>query len=85
MDGPRPGEFGRERHVAFSEMMLHELPRDYAAQEINHLTLAYFAVSSLSLLRSLDRVISCILTPRLIHIYNVAPFNVNVNAVYTVW
>ncbi|XP_078178221.1 prenyltransferase family protein [Carex rostrata] len=59
MDGPQPveyGEFARERHEAFAEMMLHELPKEYAPQEINHLTLAYFAVSSLSLLRSLDRV-----------------------------
>jgi hypothetical protein len=65
MEGPQPGEFAPERHVAFIQMLLHELPREYAPQEINHLTLAYFAVSSLSLLRSLDRVNFCILTPQL--------------------
>ncbi|KAJ4808859.1 Geranylgeranyl transferase type-1 subunit beta [Rhynchospora pubera] len=56
MEGPEPSEFAKERHAAFAEMMLHELPRDYASQEINRVTLAYFAVSSLSLLRSLHRV-----------------------------
>ncbi|VAH56864.1 unnamed protein product [Triticum turgidum subsp. durum] len=33
-----------------------ELPDGYATQEVNHLTLAYFAVAGLSLLRELDRV-----------------------------
>ncbi|XP_072959704.1 geranylgeranyl transferase type-1 subunit beta isoform X2 [Typha angustifolia] len=48
--------FDRERHIAFLEMMLEELPEEYATQEINRLTLAYFAVSGLAILRALDRV-----------------------------
>jgi hypothetical protein len=36
--------------------MATELPDDYAPQEVNHLTLGYFAVGGLSLLRELDRV-----------------------------
>lgn len=48
--------FDRERHVAFLEMLLERLPEDYESQEINRLTLAYFIISSLSLLDALDRV-----------------------------
>ncbi|KAJ3693676.1 hypothetical protein LUZ60_009156 [Juncus effusus] len=50
------GELAAERHIAFSQMMLDELPAKYASQEINRVTLAYFAVSSLALLRSLHLV-----------------------------
>jgi geranylgeranyl transferase type-1 subunit beta len=42
--------------VAFFDAMAAELPDEYASQEVNHLTLAYFAVGGLSLLRELDRV-----------------------------
>jgi len=49
-------DFARARHVAFFDAMATELPGDYAPQEVNHLTLGYFAVGGLSLLRELDRV-----------------------------
>ncbi|PKA61897.1 Protein farnesyltransferase subunit beta [Apostasia shenzhenica] len=48
--------FDRERHVAFLEMMLERLPEDYESQEINRLTLAYFAISGLAVLDALDQV-----------------------------
>ncbi|CAK7325670.1 unnamed protein product [Dovyalis caffra] len=48
--------FDRDRHVAFLEMMYHILPYQYQTQEINHLTLVYFVISGLDILRSLDRV-----------------------------
>ncbi|KAG5222541.1 hypothetical protein OIU76_013230 [Salix suchowensis] len=48
--------FDKERHVAFLEMMYHMLPYHYQSQEINHLTLAYFVISGLGILGSLDRV-----------------------------
>jgi hypothetical protein len=48
--------FARAHHVAFFDVMSTELPGDYASQEVNHLTLAYFAVAGLSILRELDRV-----------------------------
>lgn len=48
--------FARLNHVAFLDAMASELPDDYATQEVNHLTLAYFAVAGLSLLRELNRV-----------------------------
>lgn len=50
--------FDKERHVAFLEMMYHMLPYHYQSQEINHLTLAYFVISGLDILGSLDRVSS---------------------------
>ncbi|EEC69953.1 very-long-chain (3R)-3-hydroxyacyl-CoA dehydratase PASTICCINO 2B [Oryza sativa Japonica Group] len=56
MAEPEQPEFARERHVLFLEAMASELPADYASQEVNHLTLAYFAVAGLSLLRELDSV-----------------------------
>ncbi|XP_006645500.1 geranylgeranyl transferase type-1 subunit beta isoform X2 [Oryza brachyantha] len=56
MGKPELAEFARDRHVLFLEVMASELPPDYAPQEVNHLTLAYFAVAGLSLLRELDRV-----------------------------
>ncbi|KAG2586985.1 hypothetical protein PVAP13_5NG089200 [Panicum virgatum] len=49
-------EFARAHHVAFFDARATELPDDYAPQEVNHLTLGYFAVGGLSLLRELDRV-----------------------------
>uniref|UniRef100_A0A0D9Y3A7 Very-long-chain (3R)-3-hydroxyacyl-CoA dehydratase n=1 Tax=Oryza glumipatula TaxID=40148 RepID=A0A0D9Y3A7_9ORYZ len=56
MAEPEVPGFARERHVLFLEAMASELPADYASQEVNHLTLAYFAVAGLSLLRELDLV-----------------------------
>ena len=50
--------FDKERHVAFLEMMYQMLPYHYQSQEINHLTLAYFVISGLGILGSLDRVSS---------------------------
>ncbi|CAL4977841.1 unnamed protein product [Urochloa decumbens] len=50
------GDFARAHHVAFFDAMATELPDDYATQEVNHLTLGYFAVGGFSLLRELDRV-----------------------------
>jgi hypothetical protein len=35
--------FARGRHAAYLQAMALELPRDYANQEVMHLTLAYFA------------------------------------------
>lgn len=57
------GGFSRERHVALMEMMAEELPGEYATQEVNRLTLAYFALSSLSILRALHRVPNPTLIP----------------------
>lgn len=51
-------EFDRNRHVRFLDMMYDLLPSDYQSQEINHLTLAYFTLSSLDILGSLDQVYS---------------------------
>lgn len=48
--------FERDKHVFFLEMMYQLLPHHYQTQEINRLTLAYFVVSGLNLLASLDRV-----------------------------
>ncbi|CAL0318841.1 unnamed protein product [Lupinus luteus] len=43
----------KDLHVTFIEMMYHLLPSPYESQEINHLTLAYFVISSLDFLNSL--------------------------------
>lgn len=48
--------FDRDRHVTFLELMYQLLPSQYQTQEINHLTLAYFVISSLDLLGAMDRV-----------------------------
>uniref|UniRef100_A0A803N069 Prenyltransferase alpha-alpha toroid domain-containing protein n=1 Tax=Chenopodium quinoa TaxID=63459 RepID=A0A803N069_CHEQI len=48
--------FDKDRHVRFLDMMYELLPSDYESQEINHLTLAYFTLSSLDILGALDRV-----------------------------
>ncbi|KAK3160347.1 hypothetical protein QOZ80_1BG0058350 [Eleusine coracana subsp. coracana] len=56
MGDPELARFERTHHVAFFDAMAAELPEDYASQEVNHLTLAYFAVGGLSLLRELERV-----------------------------
>ncbi|KAH1045640.1 hypothetical protein J1N35_036424 [Gossypium stocksii] len=48
--------FDRDRHVAFLEMMYNLMPHYYQSQEINRLTLAFFTISGLHLLRALDRV-----------------------------
>lgn len=57
---PVTAAFDRERHQLFLQVMLESLPAEYESQEINTLTLAYFAVSSLAILDALDLVI---LTP----------------------
>ncbi|KAI5431434.1 hypothetical protein KIW84_035573 [Lathyrus oleraceus] len=46
----------KDLHVTFIEMMYHLLPNPYESQEINHLTLAYFVVSSLDILNALQKV-----------------------------
>lgn len=48
--------FDKERHIRFLDMMYELLPSDYQSQEINHLTLAYFTISSLDILGTLDQV-----------------------------
>ncbi|XP_020264059.1 geranylgeranyl transferase type-1 subunit beta isoform X4 [Asparagus officinalis] len=48
--------FDKERHVFFLQVMLDSLPAEYETQEINTLTLAYFAVSALKILDALDLV-----------------------------
>ncbi|GAB2215573.1 hypothetical protein Droror1_Dr00019961 [Drosera rotundifolia] len=49
-------EFDRERHVRFVEMMYEYLPCHYQTQEINTLTLAYFALCSLDILGAMDHI-----------------------------
>ncbi|KAL4621164.1 hypothetical protein ACB092_06G208600 [Castanea dentata] len=49
-------EFDKDRHVTFLQMMFQLLPWQYQNQEINRLTLAYFVISGLDLLSSIDRV-----------------------------
>lgn len=56
--------FDREKHVVFLQMMNQLLPSDYQGQEINRLTLAYFAISGLHILGALDQV-STLLFPDL--------------------
>ncbi|KAJ8540369.1 hypothetical protein K7X08_030288 [Anisodus acutangulus] len=51
-----PMFFDKNRHICYLEMMLELLPSPYQSQEINRLTLAYFAVCGLDILRSLDGV-----------------------------
>ncbi|KAJ4959657.1 hypothetical protein NE237_019567 [Protea cynaroides] len=46
----------KDRQIRFFEMMFETLPSDYEEQEINRLTLAYFAISGLDILGALDRV-----------------------------
>ncbi|CAM0878734.1 unnamed protein product [Alopecurus aequalis] len=48
--------FARAYHEAYLAAMAGELPRGYAKQEATHLTLAYFAVAGLSLVRALHWV-----------------------------
>uniref|UniRef100_A0A7C8Z0Q3 Protein geranylgeranyltransferase type I n=1 Tax=Opuntia streptacantha TaxID=393608 RepID=A0A7C8Z0Q3_OPUST len=48
--------FDRNRHIRFLDMMSNLLPSEYQPQEINHLTLAYFTLSSLDILGAFDRV-----------------------------
>ncbi|CAI0443091.1 unnamed protein product [Linum tenue] len=48
--------FERERHLMFLQMMYQMLPHHYQSQEINRLTLAYFAISGLDIVGSLDTV-----------------------------
>lgn len=43
-------------HATFLELMYHLLPSPYESQEINHLTLAYFVISGLDILNSLNLV-----------------------------
>lgn len=56
MDASASPKLERERHLLFLEMMALGLPKEYESQEINRLTLAYFAISGLSILDALDRV-----------------------------
>ncbi|PON56620.1 Geranylgeranyl transferase type-1 subunit beta [Parasponia andersonii] len=48
--------FEKDRHVMFFQMMHQLLPYQYQTQEINRLTLAYFVVSGLHLLRSFHTI-----------------------------
>ncbi|CAL1374480.1 unnamed protein product [Linum trigynum] len=48
--------FEKGRHVMFLQMMYQILPHHYQSQEINRLTLAYFAISGLDIVGSLDTV-----------------------------
>ncbi|XP_043696891.1 geranylgeranyl transferase type-1 subunit beta-like [Telopea speciosissima] len=48
--------FDKDLHIRFFQMMCETLPSDYEGQEINRLTLAYFAISGLDILGALDRV-----------------------------
>ncbi|CAN4096006.1 unnamed protein product [Withania somnifera] len=55
-DDSTPMFFDKNRHICYLEMMLELLPSPYQSQDINRLTLAYFAICGLDILRSLDRV-----------------------------
>ncbi|XP_058736631.1 geranylgeranyl transferase type-1 subunit beta-like [Vicia villosa] len=46
----------KDLHITFTEMMYNLLPNPYESQEINHLTLAYFVISSLDILNALQNV-----------------------------
>ncbi|KAL8159757.1 hypothetical protein V2J09_001294 [Rumex salicifolius] len=48
--------FDKNQHVMFLDMMYELLPSEYESQEINHLTLAYFAISSLDIVGALDHI-----------------------------
>ncbi|KAL0456710.1 UNVERIFIED_CONTAM: Geranylgeranyl transferase type-1 subunit beta [Sesamum latifolium] len=48
--------FDRDRHIYYLLMMYQLLPSPYQGQEINRLTLAYFVISGLDILRALDRI-----------------------------
>ncbi|CAH9065313.1 unnamed protein product [Cuscuta europaea] len=48
--------FDRDRHICYLRMMLEVLPGKYQVQEINRLTLAYFAISGLDILDGLHLV-----------------------------
>ncbi|KAE8669256.1 putative Pentatricopeptide repeat-containing protein [Hibiscus syriacus] len=48
--------FDRDRHVAFFGMLFDLIPYRYQSQEISRLTLAFFTISGLHLLKALDRV-----------------------------
>lgn len=48
--------FDRDLHLCFLEMMYQLMPSHYAGQEINRLTLAYFAISGLDILRALHLI-----------------------------
>ncbi|KAL2230252.1 geranylgeranyl transferase type-1 subunit beta isoform X1 [Sesamum indicum] len=49
-------DFDRDRHIYYLLMMYQLLPSPYQGQEINRLTLAYFVISGLDILRALDRI-----------------------------
>ncbi|EXC20158.1 Geranylgeranyl transferase type-1 subunit beta [Morus notabilis] len=53
---PPPTLFDKDRHVMFLQMMYQLLPYQYQTQEINRLTLAYFVISGLHLLRQLNSI-----------------------------
>ncbi|KZV25139.1 geranylgeranyl transferase type-1 subunit beta-like [Dorcoceras hygrometricum] len=53
---PDSSFFDRDRHICFLEMMYQLLPSAYQEQEINRLTLAYFVVSGLHILRAIERI-----------------------------
>ncbi|KAK6145343.1 hypothetical protein DH2020_022163 [Rehmannia glutinosa] len=53
---PESSVFDRDRHIFYLEMMYQMLPSAYQGQEINRLTLAYFVVSGLDILRAIDRI-----------------------------
>ncbi|KAM0948272.1 putative protein geranylgeranyltransferase type I [Dioscorea sansibarensis] len=52
----RSSEFDKIRHVASMELMMEWMPSPYESQEINRLTLAYFAISGLAILGALDQI-----------------------------
>ncbi|XP_077216062.1 prenyltransferase family protein isoform X2 [Tasmannia lanceolata] len=56
MDFSESSSFEKDRHIYFLEMMFDTIPSMYQEQEINRLTLAYFAISGLHILSALDRV-----------------------------
>lgn len=55
-DYSAPFFFDKNRHICYLEMILELLPSPYQSQDINRVTLAYFAVCGLDILCSLHRV-----------------------------
>ncbi|CAN1174013.1 Geranylgeranyl transferase type-1 subunit beta [Linum perenne] len=54
--GNSASSFDRERHLTYLRMMYQMIPYHYQSQEINRITLAYFAISGLDIIGALDTV-----------------------------
>jgi geranylgeranyl transferase type-1 subunit beta len=51
------GDFAHRTHVLyFRDALLEQLPSPYESNDVNRVTVAYFALSALDLLNALDQV-----------------------------